>query len=331
MSELRYNIISREWVVIATERAKRPMDFAKKAKEKIALPEYRSDCPFCPGNEAMSPEETLRLANGASWKVRSAYNKFPALSPEAKCERSSDGVFSTITGFGMHEVIIEHPKHNMIMPLMADEEVADIIRAYKSRYLALEKAEHIEAITIFKNHGPRAGTSLEHPHSQLIATPIIPPHLKLRLIQAMNYYGEKGKCVYCQVLEEELREKKRIVLETDNFVSFMPYASLSPFHTWIFPRRHNASFAGISEAEIRDLAKILKNTWARIYYGLDNPDLNLAIYSTPTRERDLDFFHWYLSVIPRISETAGFELGSGMFINVALPEESAEFLRGVKV
>jgi len=330
MSELRYNLISQEWVIIATERAKRPRDFTKAKRGKIVLPEFKAECPFCPGNEDKTPEETFRLGDRSRWKVRVTYNKFPALSPLSNHDRISEGTLRSMDGFGIHEVIIEHPRHNMVIPLMAKEEVADIIKVYKSRYLAIQQINHIEAIVIFKNHGVQAGTSLEHSHSQLIATPIIPPQLRNRLTRAMNYFDETGKCIFCQMFDEELHAKKRIVLETDKFVSFIPYAALSPFHLWIFPRRHNASFVGIDDSEIQDLACNLKNTLAKLYYGLDNPDLNISIHSPPTHESGVDYFHWYISVIPRISKVAGFELGSGIFINVALPEESAEFLRNVK-
>ena len=180
MSELRYNLISREWVIIAAERAKRPRDFSKAAKETKHLPEFKPNCPFCPGNEDKTPTEIFRLGQERLWKVRVTYNKFPALSPKSGHQRFKEGTFRSMDGFGVHEVIVEHPRHNMIIPLMSEEEVADIIGVYKKRYLAIQQQEDIEAIVIFKNHGAEAGTSLEHAHSQLIATPIVPPQLRKR-------------------------------------------------------------------------------------------------------------------------------------------------------
>lgn len=236
-----------------------------------------------------------------------------------------------MSGVGIHEVIVEHTKHNALTALMSESEVADIIRAYKNRYLAVQQDNRIESITIFKNHGASAGTSLEHPHSQLIATPIVPPQVRHRMQQAVNYFDDTGHCVFCHTLKEELDVKERIVLETDSFVSFVPYAALSPFHIWIFPRRHMASLAHINETEITDLAKNLKTTLAKFYYGLNNPDFNYTVRSVSIDDKESDYFHWYISLIPRVSQTAGFELGSGMFINVALPEESAKFLRGIKL
>jgi len=329
MSELRFNPISKEWVIIATDRAKRPRDFIK-TKEKKILPEYKKECPFCPGNENQTPEETFRISDNTAWKVRSVFNLYGALSPQGGRVRTNDGLYRTMSGFGNHEVIIEHPKHNTTIPLMQDAEVADIIRTYKQRYSAIQQNRGIEAIIIFKNHGPNAGTSLEHPHSQLIATPIVSPQSRSRIEQAVNYFDVTGDCLFCQTLAEELKLKKRIVSESENFVSFMPYAGASPFQAWIFPRRHMASFDQINETEVIDLAKNLKCILSKLYYGLDNPDYNYTIRSIPVTEEGKEYFHWYLSIIPRISQPAGFELGSGMFINTSLPEESAEFLRQVK-
>ncbi|MFH0889471.1 MAG: galactose-1-phosphate uridylyltransferase [Planctomycetota bacterium] len=339
MSELRQNLISRDWVIIATERAKRPEDFVPKNKEKKIIPEYNENCPFCPGKEDKTPPETFRIgdlpdlssgqAGKKSWRVRVVYNKFAAVTPEGEKIRKINGIYRSMSGVGIHEVIIEHPHHNAITALLTEEEVTDIVRTYKNRYLAVQEDKRIESITIFKNHGPSAGTSLEHPHSQLIATPIVPPQVRNRMEQAVRYFDDTGKCIFCETLEEELIAKERIVLETNSFVALIPYAALSPFHVWIFPRRHIASFTAINEDEIKDLAKCLKLTLAKFYYGLDNPDFNYSIRSTPVTDKESDYFHWYMSLIPRVSQTAGFELGSGMFINVALPEKSAEFLRKV--
>lgn len=331
MSELRYNIISRDWVVIATERAKRPLDFKKPDKQIKTVPDFRQDCPFCPGNEGDRSDETFCLGDKIKWKTRSIYNKFPAFSQKEKIERVNNGLFHSMTGYGVAEVIIESPRHNGIIALMSDEEVEDIIRTYKSRYLFLQQDKGIEAIIIFRNHGLSAGTSLEHPHSQLIATPIVPPQVRNRIESATRFFDNTGECVFCKTLKEELAAKKRILLEAEKFVSFLPYAGAQPFLTWIFPKRHMSSFADIDESEIKDLARILKRTLARLYHGLNNPDFNYTIRSIPVKEGSKGYFHWYISIIPRISQPAGFELGSGIFINVSLPEESAEFLREVRV
>jgi UDPglucose--hexose-1-phosphate uridylyltransferase len=186
-------------------------------------------------------------------------------------------------------------------------------------------------VTIFKNHGEAAGTSLEHPHSQLIATPIASPQVRRRMEDALRWYDEFGECLFCQVLRSELEEGVRIVVASEHFVSFVPYASLSPFHMWIFPRRHMASFGQIQPAEISDLAGNLQETLARLYHGLGNPDFNYTIRTAPSENRYVKYYHWYISLVPRLSKMAGFEIGSGFFINTTIPEADAEFLRGVKL
>jgi UDPglucose--hexose-1-phosphate uridylyltransferase len=259
------------------------------------------------------------------------YNKYPALTPDVKKERGTLGPNKRISGFGIHEVIVEHPDHNTSLAVMKDSEVEDVIRTYKSRYVEIQKNPDIEAITIFKNHGSAAGTSQEHPHSQLIATPVVPHHIRNILENALACHDVTGQCMLCQMLEQELAEKKRIVLEGDHFVSFLPYAGAGPFVMCIFPRRHAAAFDEITDAETKDLAKVLKATLAKLYVGLDDPDYNYTIRSVPVHEQWREAFHWYVAIIPRLTNPAGFELGSGMFINASIPEESAEFLRQVKI
>jgi UDPglucose--hexose-1-phosphate uridylyltransferase len=303
----------------------------KPKKDVLPIPEFRKDCPFCPGNEGDLSDETFRIGDKEKWNVRSIYNKFPPLSPKEKLIRHNDGIYHNISGYGIAEVIVESPKHNLCIALMSDGEVENIIRAYRSRYLSLQDKEGIEAVIIFRNHGPGAGTSLEHPHSQLIATPIVPPQIRNRVESAVAFFDVTGTCMFCDILAQELAAKKRVVSENGAFASFIPYAGAAPFITWIFPKRHMSSFGDINDAEIKDMAAILKSTVSKIYYGLNNPDFNYTIRSIPVKEDGKAYFHWYLSIVPRITLPAGFELGSGIFINSSLPEESAEFLRNTKV
>lgn len=330
MPELRQNIATREWVIIATERAKRPEDFAKRDKTKKEVPDFVANCPFCPGNEKQTPPETFSIKDGSSWKVRAIPNKFSALSSEGDFAHKEDGIMRWMNGIGFHEVVIETPKHNLTTALLEDGHVTSIINAYKNRYLALTGNKFMEAVVIFKNHGAGAGTSLEHPHSQIVATPIVPTHIRSRIGEAMRYYDDHRKCVFCAMAAEEIKKGERIVIENQNFVSFVPYAALSPFHIWIMPKRHVSSFPDITEAETRNLAVMLKTILKKIYSGLDDPDYNYIIRSLPGQSRTNEFFHWYMSIVPRVTKVAGFELGAGMFINVALPEKSAAFLREVK-
>ena len=330
MPELRQNLITRDWVIIATERANRPDEF-KVVTQRPTLQPYVKECPFCPGNEQMTGKEISRIGNGGEWRVRTFPNKYPALSPEGERTRSTTGMFRAMAGVGIHEVIVDHPAHNTHPALFTDEHMANIITMYWTRYAAVRKDPRVEAVVIFKNHGESAGTSMYHPHSQLAATPVVPSQVRSRMDEAIRFFDDTGECLFCRTLAEELAAKERIILEGKHFVAFQPYAALSPFHTWIFPRRHMASFDDIADNEISDLARVLRTLLAKLYIGLNDPDYNYTIRSIPTASQNAEFFHWYLTVIPRVSRTAGFEIGSGMYINTSLPEESARFLREVEV
>jgi UDPglucose--hexose-1-phosphate uridylyltransferase len=328
--ELRQNIITREWVIIATERARRPDEFVRPKKAITPVPAFDPGCPFCPGNESMSSAETYRIPEGEGWKVRVVGNKFPALSREGDRVRRIDGVYRSMSGVGFHEVVVEHRRHDLSPALYSVEDLAKVIRVYRQRYMQMRKDPRVEAIIVFKNHGESAGTSLAHPHSQITATPIVPTQVRHRMDEAIRFFDETGECVFCTTLRSELADGIRIVASTDSFVAFIPYAALSPFHLWIFPVRHCSSFDEIEEYEITDLAATLRTVLGKLYHGLNNPDYNFSIRSIPAREGQREFFHWYLTVIPRIVRTAGFEIGSGMYINTTLPEESARFLRDVR-
>jgi len=331
MPEIRQNLVTREWVILATERAKRPHQFGEGEKAKRELPPWVESCPFCPGNENLTPPEIWRSGTSAKWKIRIIPNKFAALNREGSPHRKIEGVKRAINGVGVHDILIESPLHNAAIPLMSVDEVKDIVNAYRERYLQICNDERVDLIIIFKNHGEGAGTSLEHPHSQIVGSPVMPQQVRFRVEEAMRYYDDTGECVFCRILKDELKDGNRIIVESEHFVSFIPYAALSPFHTWIYPRRHCHCFVYITDEEIADLAFVLQETLAKFYYGLNDPDYNYVIRSMPRFYRFIEYGHWYLSIVPRLSKVAGFELGSGMFINSALPDESAKFLRDVKV
>jgi UDPglucose--hexose-1-phosphate uridylyltransferase len=328
MPELRLNLITREWVIIATERAKRPDEFKQKSFKKN-IPPFDETCPFCPGNEHRTPGEIMRYPEGNNWKARVVPNKFPALSHDDKRERMNDGLKHLVTGAGIHEVIVESPLHNSCLALMSLEDITDIIRTYRTRFDEIYQDPRIEHVIIFKNHGNAAGTSLVHPHSQIIGTPVTPIVVRNRIEEGIRYFDNTGECLICATLNDELSDARRIIFASEHFVTFIPYAALSPFHTWIFPRRHCASFGTITEEESADLALNLKTLFTKFYNGLEDPDYNYVIRSEHPKECDSEYFHWYLSIVPRIVQTAGFELGSGMYINTSVPEKSAEFLRNV--
>jgi UDPglucose--hexose-1-phosphate uridylyltransferase len=333
MPEVRLNHITGDWVIIATERARRPEEFARK-KEKKELPAYVATCPFCPGNEDQTPSETFSLKGpDGKWSVRSVPNKFSALTPEGEIIKKKEEFKQYISGVGLHEVIIETPEHNKTTALLPLSHIEQILIAYRNRQLAFYEDPRVEHVIIFKNHGIEAGTSLEHPHSQIVGTPVFPGQVMHRLSEAIRnyYYVDFGECLYCTYMNGEIKEGERIVSENESFVAFVPYAALSPFHIWIFPKRHSACFGQMVEIELVRLASILKDILLRLYIGLENPDFNYVVRSLSTQEANAKYFHWYISVVPRITQNAGFELGTGMYINTALPEDSARFLREVKI
>lgn len=330
MPEIRLNPLTGEWVLIATERARRPEGFVERAEQKVS-PSWSPECPFCPGNEEKTPEETYRLGDHTGWQVRVVPNKFPALSSQGELHRRIDGLRSTLSGVGIHEVIIETPQHDLTTALLPRTQVCRILQASLDRYRTIYQDPRVQQVILFKNHGRRAGTSLEHPHSQIVGTPVVSSQVRFRYERALRYMDETGECLVCRVLKEELDEGVRIVAENSGYVAFVPYAALSPFHLWIFPRHHRSSFGSIADAEIDPLAQIVHLILAKLYYGLNNPDYNYVVRSLLGVDSKREYFHWYLSVIPRVSEAGGFELGSGMFINTALPEESAKFLRETKI
>jgi UDPglucose--hexose-1-phosphate uridylyltransferase len=333
MPELRQNFFTKEWVIIATERAKRPEDLAAHRPTVVDVPRYVEACPFCPGNEDKSPVEFSRYPADRSqpWAIRVVPNKYAALSSLVEPTRSLQHLRRTVQGFGFHEVIIEDPDHSRCMALMTDAQVARILTVFKQRYDALSLDHRINHLTIFKNHGSGAGASQQHPHCQLIATPVIPSQVRHRLHEALRHYDDAGECMYCHMVEREVEDQTRVVVQSDLFVAMEVFASPTPFATHIFPLRHMASYGEITTAEIADLGRVLRTLLAKIYVGLENPDLNFAVRSSPADYVGARHFHWYVSVIPRLTRTAGFELGSGMFINSVVPEEAAEFLRNVGV
>ena len=278
---------------------------------------------------ALNPALTDPKGEIAKYEV--VLNKYPALSPEGERIRHMDGIYRSMSGVGVHEVVIEHPRHDMTTALMPVEDVLDVLQAYRQRYADLRKDPRIEAVIIFKTHGEGAGTSLQHPHAQIAATPIVPTQIRRRLDEAIRFFDENGECVFCQTLRQELRARERIVYENESFVAFIPYAALSPFHLWIYPRRHMSAFDSVMNGELAHLARALRTVLAKLYHGLGDPDYNFSVRSIPLRSGQTDYFHWYVAIVPRVTKTAGFEIGSGMYINTSLPEASAEFLRGVAV
>ncbi|MFH1486924.1 MAG: galactose-1-phosphate uridylyltransferase [Chloroflexota bacterium] len=333
MSELRQDPATEEWVIIAEERARRPDDFVRQQAE-TDLAAFSPSCPFCPGNEAMTPPEVLRYRNGGThgWGVRAFANRFPALTPEGStARRKVEGFFMAMDGAGTHEVVVETPVHNRPLALMKDEEVRDVLSAYRDRYHALSRLPFVRLVIIFKNHGPSAGTSLDHPHSQIVGTPIVPGYVKRRYQVAMRYHSDTGRCLYSDLVDHEVRMSKRVVMQTERFVVFHPFASHWPFETWIAPVVQQACFGNASAEDLADLAQVLRVSLIKLRRGLNNPDFNYIIDTAPVGDENSGYYLWHVRIIPRLTTAAGFEMGSGIHINTTFPEVTAQFMRELKI
>jgi len=261
---------------------------------------------------------------GTPWEVRVVPNRFAALTPGENGDIVEEArLFRKMDGIGAHEVIVETPSHNLPMALMSYEQVEKVLIAYQERYNALKKEKHLKFITIFKNHGWASGTSLVHPHSQIVATPIVAPSYHHQFDIAHEYYIDRGRCLYCDLLAGELEKNKRIVVKTEQFVVFHPYASHAAYETWIMPRGHCASFGIFPATYMNQLATALKNVLLCLYESLDNPAFNLMVDSTLTEDEEDPYYHWHIRIVPRLTTIAGFEMGSGIYISTALPEDTA--------
>jgi len=326
--ELRQDLVTNKWVIIATERARRPHSFSE---SKRIISKKRKICPFCYGNEYMTPPEVLAFRdngkpNSSGWKVRVVPNKFPALVRKGKPELIKNGIYSTMNGVGAHEVIIHSPNHDLLLPLMNEKEIELVLKAYLIRYKELSKDSNIKFIQIIINHGKEAGASLDHPHSQLFGLPIVPNFVLDELEGSKKYFNKYKRCVFCEIIKKELQDGKRIIEETDKFVAFEPFASKLPFETLIIPKKHMESFSYMDEKDFEDCSKILRKTMKKIYDGLNDPPLNYWLHSSPLNN-NYNYYHWHFEVIPKLTTTGGFELGTGIIINTTLPEECAKYLK----
>ena len=328
MPELRKDPVVGRWVIISTERARRPSDFAGEPVRP-----HSTDCVFCPGHEDKTPPEILAgrppgsRANTPGWTHRVVPNKFPALRIEGDLDPTGEGPFDRMTGVGAHEVVIETPEHTGSLAAMPVESLAEVLLAFRERIIDLKKDSRFQYILIFKNHGEAAGASLEHPHSQLIATPIIPIMVTEELAGSLQYYKMKERCVWCDILRHERRARRRLILESHGFAALAPFAPRFPFETWILPVRHRSAFEESGVDELRNLAVVLGDFLRRMNRTLGDPPFNFMLHTAPLSEPALEHFHWHLEVIPKLTRVAGFEWGSGFFINPMPPEDAAIALR----
>mgnify|MGYP003576083482 FL=1 len=329
MSELRKDPLIDRWVIIATERSKRPH------ADRIAKDSDRDEpCPFCAGREGETPPEVLAYrdpsapANSPGWRVRVVPNKYPALAGVGDISLPSDSAYVSLSGVGAHEVIIESPKHCLSMAELSEGQVEEVLRAYRQRLIVLQKDERWKSILIYKNEGSAAGATLEHVHSQLLALPIVPREIDQEWRALVSHHDATNGCLYCEMLDTERADGRRLLFETAAFIGFCPFASRFPFEICLVPKEHSPAFETMANDELRELAFMLRQLLQRLARIVDAP-LNYVIHSAPLRERRRERYHWHLEILPRITKIAGFELASGYYINTVAPEDAARQLREI--
>jgi UDPglucose--hexose-1-phosphate uridylyltransferase len=340
MSEFRYCPIKNRWAIIAPGRRQRPLEFVVPEPARSA-PSPETD-PFAPGNEDLTTPEIFSIpaldpTSGSPWQVRVFANKFPALRVEGEVFRQGVGLNDSVSGVGAHEVIVECPESDREMADFTIDELAQVLIAWRSRIEDLRRDTRLRYVLIFKNRGAEAGASVDHAHSQLIATPIIPSLVAQELKASRRHYRSKERCLFCDLIHQELQLGQRIAIETDGYVALNPFASALPFETWVLPRRHGHDFTRTDDAELRGLAVVLSDLLRRMRALLDDPPYNLVLHTAPNphpRPGHPDDwstighdYHWHLEFVPRITRRAGFEWGSGYTINPTPPEDAARHLQ----
>lgn len=328
MREFRKDPITGRCVIISTERAKRPQPMLGQSSSVDG-----ESCPFCPGNEYQTPPEVLAYRepntepNAPGWRVRVVPNKYPAVVTDKPWAARADGLYESSDALGAHEVIIEAPDHILNIVALDQAQLAAVLCAYRDRILEIKKDRRWRYLLIYKNQGGPAGATLEHCHSQLIALPAVPQQAREEINGARAYFDSTGRCLYCDIVQRELSDKKRLVATGDRFIVLCPYASRFPYETWILPKFHSPSFERTCNDEYGVLAHCLKETLLRLNHRFDNPPLNYIIHSAPLDGCAADYYDWHFEILPKLTQAAGFEWGSGSFINPVAPEDAARLLR----
>lgn len=331
MPELRKDPILGRWIIISKERGKRPTDFiVEKSATKGGF------CPLCPGNEKTTPPEVLSYSdeahpsNSPGWTLRVVPNKFPALVIEGNLDKVGEGLYDKMNGIGAHEVIIETPNHEEFFADLSLERITQVLFAYRDRLIDLAHDARFRYVMVFKNHGKAAGASLEHSHSQLVALPILPRMIVSELEGSLAYYRYKERCVFCDIIHQEIRETSRIVCENEQFLVITPFAPRSPFEMWILPKYHSSSYISMDDHSHRLLAGVFSESLKRLNACIPNAPYNFVLHTAPLRSQPLEHFHWHFEIVPKLTQIAGFEWGSGFYINPTPPEDAAKYLREVK-
>ncbi|MFZ5758344.1 MAG: galactose-1-phosphate uridylyltransferase [Thermodesulfobacteriota bacterium] len=332
MPELRKDPVLGRWIIIAKERGKRPTDFIVEHSQSKG-----GFCPLCPGNEKTTPPEVLSYGEGnhqpntPGWTLRVVPNKYPALIIEGNLDKEGEGLYDKMNGIGAHEVIIESPNHNEAFAELSLQRMLDVFLAFRDRIIDLGRDPRFKYVMVFKNFGRAAGASLEHSHSQLVALPIVPRTIESELSGSLSYYRYKERCVFCDIIRQEIKTEERVVCQNDHFLTITPYAPRSPFEMWILPRRHASSYIAQDHDSFQALASIFSESMKRLNVCIPNVPYNFVLHSAPLRSEPLDHYHWHFEIMPKLTQIAGFEWGSGFYINPTPPEDAARFLKEVKV
>ena len=326
-SELRKDPVVDRWVIIATERSKRPH-----ANRTTTESDRDESCPFCAGREAETPPEVLAFrdpptpANTPGWRVRVVPNKYPALADVGDISRATGSAYVGLSGVGAHEVIVESPEHCLSMAELSEGQIEEVLWAYRQRVIVLQNDQRWKSVLIYKNEGSAAGATLEHVHSQLLALPIVPREIDQEWRALVSHHDATNGCLYCEMLETERGDGRRIVVETAAFMAFCPFASRFPFEIWLMPKEHSPAFDAVAKKDLQQLAFMLRQSLQRLARIVEAP-LNYVIHSAPLGEARRERYHWHLEILPRITKVAGFELASGYYINTVAPEIAAHQLR----
>ena len=331
MPELRKDPIHGRWVIISTERGRRPSDFVVEQHKPAG-----GFCPLCEGNEDKTPPEVLAFRgngtppNSPGWSLRVVPNKFPALRIEGELNREGEGIYDKMNGIGAHEVLVETPLHQETLATLPPKAVENVLWAYRERIMDLQRDPRLRYVLVFKNHGVAAGASLEHSHSQLIALPIVPRRVSEEIEGSRNYFQYKERCVFCDIIRQEIRQKARVISENQTFVSIAPFASRFPVETWVLPKKHHSHFEHMEPFEYEQAAQILSDTLRRMNQVLNNPPYNYIIHTSSFSDTEESYYHWHFEIMPKLTKVAGFEWGTGFYINPTPPEEAAGYLREAK-
>jgi UDPglucose--hexose-1-phosphate uridylyltransferase len=338
MPELRKDPVIGRWVIIATERAKRPDQFGVQPQEP---PE--KTCPFCEGNESQTPPEIYAIRhrntpkNTPGWDLRVVPSISPFLRIEGELDRRGKGVYDLMNGVGAHEIIIETNQHIANMCDLSEEQIAKVFACYSDRITDLEKDKRFKYALLFKNYSWASGAgTIKHSRSQLIATPVNPKRVKEELVGAKHYYDYHERCVFCDIIRQELETKSRVILDIDGYLAITPFASRFPFEVWVLPKKHSCDFTDLDPASRLSLAAIMKKVLAKLKKGLNDPAYNYVLHTAPFRRQKVGYwksidydYHWHIEIMPRLTRVAGFEWGTGFYICPLPPEDAAKFLREV--